>query len=404
MTRYRFTTTGSLTDQSFTRTTKSRTCPTSSNWSTSLDTTYGGRKYLKEVWDVKTPRFQSLLECGKFLPLNPFTIRTSVDEILSMTFDHGRWFNPGQCAANPGRKIREIFGPYTRNRPWSLSIPDVPDGTKSAVVNAAVAEARNAVWDVLTDIAELRETIALFRSSAQTVFGLSTRLAETASRIARQTRKRPLKVFAELWLQYRYGWQPVVYSLQNAVETMNRDVPKWKKGRGYQEISDTLIDVEPFSGPSYAGEWSETLEFTQKVRGWAAAELMWQDNYRIDPLVTGYEVIPFSFIVDWFVDVGSWLEAISPFASGSTLGSCLSIQTSSKRMMFEHIWDTNTTESYGDGDSTGKIREEVVEEYIRLPYGTSLPGWNPRINLPRAVDAVALIIALASGTYRNLRI
>lgn len=408
--RVRTTTDGSLTSNAYVRTTLSRSC--TSGWTTTTSTSYGGEMTIKTVRDVVTPGFQSLLKCGKFLPLNPFEITTVKKQKLPCYFDHKRYAKASHCPSDPGRVIRDIFGPVSDPYPdWKIKLPEVPEAVITAVVNGAVADARSGVYDILTDIAEFGKTISLFRD---TVYGVLTARRRVIDYVARQLRmnkklrpKDVADIVTQKWLEYRYGWTPAYLSMKDAIEAFTTANRSFAKGRARQNLSDVLTDFSSRTYSSWAEEDTETLSYEIAVRGWAAAEFSFQDRVRVDPLVTGYEIIPFSFVLDWLVQVGTWIEAVSPFAAGKDLGACASIRTSSTRELWRTWRDIDTSSSTGDGLSTGLVARETVESYVRFAAEPSFPGWNPRINLPRLTDAASLFYQIALSrqeSWKRLRI
>jgi hypothetical protein len=53
-------------------------------------------------------------------------------------------------------------------------------------------------------------------------------------------------------------------------------------------------------------------------------EALANDLAFIDPLTTLWEIVPYSFIVDWFVNIGDLVKAYSPFVSGNLLHGVIS--------------------------------------------------------------------------------
>lgn len=246
--------------------------------------------------------------------------------------------------------------------------------------------------------------MSLFRKTVSVV-GQS---ADSAIRVALRVKaKGPLAVaraFASAWLQYRYGWMPVLYSLSDALKALGLSEHHWEEGRAQQDISDTATNYQYEYTDDADRIFTETLVYTQSIRGWAASELKFQNAFGFDPLRTGYELLTFSFVLDWLIQVGTYLEAISPFAAGTTLGSCYSIKT-------EAEW--NIRYSYQGKTSGGLYRNRSWDillttyklvSYERFARAPSLPGWNPRINLPRIADALALILGLSDRVRTRLRI
>lgn len=363
----------------------------------------GGRYEFKEISDVEVPRFQSLLKCGKFLPLNPCVINTVVVDLIPFDGDNIRRYRTG-CT---GHVSRTVIGPKAipADSTILVEIPSVPDEVCQAMVNQAVARARTATWDVLTDFAEAEKTIAMFVNAVNRVKAVGIRAAVKAVRRSRKKKvDEVVRDFGNLWLEYRYGWMPAIFSLQSAVEAFNkRNPPPFEKGRSSTTLQHNLSKV--WNGSETGTEWTRTQIVTveQTVRGWAAAEMAFQSNFGFDPIRTAWEVTPFSFVVDWLVDIGSWIESWSPFSPGRTLGSCLSLKQTIELSTSVDWRAVDASSSFGSGAWSGTLAVRREEKYTRLPYQPSLPGWNPRLTTPRLLDAIALAMGIRPAVLTRLR-
>lgn len=370
-----------------------------------LSTTNNGSVTHKLIEDVPTPGFRALLKCGNFLPLNPVTIRTTTTEYMAHLFDHRRIWASGPCSGNVASTTPGLVS-LDDGFPFSFEVPRPDDNVIRAVVNSAVADSRNHAWDVLTDAAELRETIHLFRSTAAALNTSAGKAVDKALKLAFRGPIAVSKAFASAWLQYRYGWMPLAYSLQDAVKALSASQQKFAIGRGTLSESDVFVLTSDASNCEVAAFTTETLTYERSYRGWASSQINWQNRYGFDPIKTAWELVPFSFVMDWFIQVGTWIEAFSPFAAGTLLGSMASIKTNSVYEVRRDIDARYCAVSNTNG--TGSLHEVVyrqsVEDYVRFPYPPSLPSWNPRVNLPRMTDAISLAIGISTNTRRRLRV
>lgn len=126
------------------------------------------------------------------------------------------------------------------------------------------------------------------------------------------------------WLEYKYGWMPLLMDVQNAAEFFaqqcvgrptrfsvkasekaSREDFKVAKYTSYG--SPTALDAET------SEEVSATYEY--KVKIWCeltnhtASEL--QQLGLANPALIAWELVPFSFVFDWFISVGNYLEGLT---------------------------------------------------------------------------------------------
>lgn len=405
--RTRQTVTGTFSDIQK-RETRSRLCSTSAPWSAWSTINQAGAGYVttKTVQDLVTPGFNSLLKRGKLLPLNPFVVET-VQDIREHGSSDGFKKARSCSAVSDTFQVRGTGLSTVVNGYGLLPIPTVPDAVITAVSNGAVAAARSAVWDTLTFMGEFRETQEMFRHTAGRFTHFGTRAANAARRA--KSRNGIITSFNQYWLEYRYGWSPAIRDLQSAIAAFNKRRVDFERGRSSQtiDISDEqYYTAHPDTETDHYVR--QTIDGTQVVRGWAACSTMGidgsQQRFGLDPLVTAYELVTFSFVLDWFIQVGTWIQAVSPFQPGKLLGVCASIRTDVTRTVDvdASLHDSPTQFAHGGGN-LGRWTQ-TISRYERFISETDLPGWNPRITPVRIIDAVALALSTKLKVLTRLRI
>lgn len=131
--------------------------------------------------------------------------------------------------------------------------------------------------------------------------------------------------FSQKWLEFSYGW-----------------VPLYNDMYGSLVAADKALAKEPFrlTPAVKQAHYGETISYSVKAGGGpyddAKADLIEQIhvkqvmkiacNVRVDnpalatvqsvgltnPALVAWELVPFSFVIDWFLPIGSWLTAIAP--------------------------------------------------------------------------------------------
>lgn len=208
----------------------------------------------------------------------------------------------------------------------------------------ALARAQTDAWDALTFAAE-------FRSTLETVIGLRSRclrlfdrlISTVASRAKRTSKGVDIaKLVSEVWLELRYAWRPLIYDiedineaiqrLQAGVETPLRRAYDTEKAHSEKSSStaSTTITVGAAGSLGYAGyairqDSTSSVEISlhSSVGVWVTTRVATM----ADPLVTAWELIPYSFVLDWFISVGDMLAAFSPFATGHLAYATLGVKT-----------------------------------------------------------------------------
>jgi hypothetical protein len=111
--------------------------------------------------------------------------------------------------------------------------------------------------------------------------------------------------------------------------------------------------------------------------------------------LTAWELVPFSFVVDWFVNIGDWLEALTPKLGIKILSEGYTVKR--KLLSLRTVSWTKQTVSGNSYDASGSFLKSVDEcerlNVYRVPYIDilyTIPPVNIKINVKRAIDAIAL--------------
>lgn len=219
---------------------------------------------------------------------------------------------------------------WTNVNTSGLTSPSMPN--KAVVLQSALAKANTDSWDLLTFAAEFSKTSEMVRRAGQRTLHRAEVVAEAIAKKYRRT-ERSLDLFSNVWLEARYGWRPLMYDLGAAQEAIIKLQEHTAKRRRYyatdsneSEASLSSLVNQAFTkwNPSYSSSSSNLplgyqLTLSRKaikktVRAGLAVDLIGQNIYMSDPLVTAWEIIPFSFVADWFITVGDAIAAHSPFA------------------------------------------------------------------------------------------
>jgi hypothetical protein len=118
----------------------------------------------------------------------------------------------------------------------------------------------------------------------------------------------PTKDLSGLWLEYHFGWAPLVDDIQNAVKVLGSNPPSQLvvgRGRHFVHRNDVRGNYQ----------WSENSNYSVKARVQAFVTIsnanLAQANQMglLNPASVAWELVPFSFIVDWFIPIGKFLES-----------------------------------------------------------------------------------------------
>lgn len=239
-------------------------------------------------------------------------------------------------------------------------------------VQEAAAKIYSDGFDGLTFIAELHKVNKLFK------------------RFVQKFRKLTPDELTKWWLEGRYGWRIMLFDIEEINELITKidgDRTRYKKRSGE---SGTYKDVKLFTTEAGPGVfvYSHVDEIAWSIRGSIVADIQPPD-VAINPIATAWELITFSFVIDWIIDIGRWLEAMSFLLLQSDYSAARGLQ---------FTWNTVTeVNSFTPTDiySTGTVtyRAECRKVFTRrLPTSVSkLPSFGLNLNVLKLIDIIALI-------------
>lgn len=321
----------------------------------------------------------------------------------------------------------------------------VPDDIKTQTVMSVLSEANAASVDILTAMAEMPETVRsalagckqvlnMVRDAKRREFSILergkrarvdyeqhlaesrrlfaerrflaahnkralARLAIEEERKSKQLKndlKKTLKAIADavssVWLNFRYNIMPNVYLIEGVVKALDEIDVLYKR---FSDSSELNIDVTQRSG------WNITLEIPvtfrcfikrmyEKLNGYSRLLKEFSANIAR----TLWELVPLSFVVDWFINVGNLMSTLlgGTQHSGFQEAATISLKVNST-VNFTHIV------------SGASVAAEIKGYERRVINPSSYCGlfWSPDLNPDREKDAAALSWQIFIRNFTFLR-
>ncbi len=130
------------------------------------------------------------------------------------------------------------------------------------------------------------------------------------------SRRHMSKRSANRWLEYQYGWLPLLGDIHSTAQILRDIVEVESKVKSVQRSKTYLVDDHYQKDPGFADHWTGSVKYRVGLKVEVESTLLGAANSLgiLNPLEIAWDVVPYSFIVDWFYPVGDTLGALSASA------------------------------------------------------------------------------------------
>ena len=368
--------------------------------------------------------------------------------------DHTLWVapTPYQAEVSQTKAGYGILRNGASGQEWAGNIrdfgyPDHYNGAPdtSTVISDAIFKLRAKIKDQDVNfgaaIAEGRQSIQMIADAASAVaksftalkhgdFGSAARALQLEySRELKRRMKNPRKRYrgetigaqthdlANRWLELQFGWKPLLGDIDGAARKLANDATAnptrhrfkvstraWKPYRPrinteqleWTTPDDPVVDNHAQMNKGRIGvQMIAYWGFKNRVAAEAARSGL------IDPLSVIWEVVPFSFIVDWVYPVGKVLDSISATAGKEFISGTMTTFTKLSAKRVGELLRYPEGQSWIDTTNTHlkytKMDRVVLTDFPAL----ELPHLKNPLSVTHALDALALLAGATQGIGRR---
>lgn len=187
---------------------------------------------------------------------------------------------------------------------------------------------------------------------------------------------------ANKWLEVQYGWKPLLQDISGSVEEVNANLnrPHYRKVsiRATNEARNERHVLLP-------GGAKATAVDTDKVTISAKAIILGESLsvQRLgftNPAALAWELLPYSFVIDWLIPIGDWLNGLDALVG---VQQCYGTVTRKRKYI-----STSTVGGYYLRRQYGRT------VFDSLPGSNAYPRWKPSVGFGRVANALALLSQL----------
>jgi len=312
----------------------------------------------------------------------------------------------------------------------SLSVPsqaEIDSGLSAGVseVWARIADAPLSAWVIAGELDETIDTIIwIYRNVLLGVKRAFARLPKEVLRRWKAEREggltQSVKSFHDarnFWLQLRFGVRPLVYDLLGCLKAIERLHTKSRQRFGYRaKISEVTAE-------STVRYWTQ-LPVTVGISTTRVIKLEVRTGILIEPVFAkqniatligvgevvkgAWDLLPYSFVLDWFCNVGTVITAWSPNVLARPLASWGVVDVVDERTRDVAVGTSTLLGDYlgwpqveGGIECDGGYALERLTSQRRVPEPPRavVPTWRFRLSALNLVDLLGLVPNIARLRY-----
>jgi hypothetical protein len=215
--------------------------------------------------------------------------------------------------------------------------------------------------------------------------------------LTREAAKKGSKSAANSWLEWYYGWRQLISDINGIAKTASKlrnpsSIVFKKKTDSWSDSNSTILP-----GVVYPNGENYDLQFFTDYRvdcsGSYSAVMDYGRSFYLSP-VTVWELIPYSFVVDWFISIGQSIQAGLATLASSQRSSCVGIRVHASQ--HGNVVNTRFSAPLSEFTCSGSFRSEGTLLW-RIPTGVSV---SPMLNFHLSRERIASAIALAVQRLR----
>lgn len=357
---------------------------------------------------LRTPGFGSLKK--QRLPVNPHTVDLSSTEHPPCFFGS---FNITTGSAS-GEMTR-----WAKYYPGA-ALPTHLVSSEAIALKRLLENADQERQNLAETVATMGQTVDMIRGNLDRIIGTLRELrrgnpigaaralwGNANPRYRRRRRRTAAEDTASNWLELQYGWKPLIDDIHWGLQKLSKEdlsesqiVRTASSARKKQKVETSVGTVANTQGQKGGSIKVETHSMTRFVVYWKMSDpflaLLAQAGFT-NPVSLAWELIPFSFVFDWFLPLGPYFEQLSAWEGLVFLGG--------SKTQFTRQWTDSAVNYFYTSPFNANVRvwgagsyqnEWVVLNRSKL---SSFPG--PVLHPPKAglssFSHIANALALLQG-------
>lgn len=345
----------------------------------------------RKTWQKFTPNFNRRKAAGELIPYTKFTQYEASNYIQTG--------GSGSCTYTSGGYANwsNGFGPWNSDPlSWESEVNDIvaPQVLEDPAkyIQSAASSIYSSGMDASTTLAELHKTVRMFKQLGAGLVIVALKNARLRKQLAKMSPREYAAKAASIWLEIRYGWRILLYDVQNLDDALNSfDAKRETFTARSGSTTNQVVHVYDNSYENGTRIVSDIVYYDVDVgvRGSVAAQIQ-PSRFSFNAAVTAWELVPFSFIVDWFISVGQWIASLSflTISRKHTAASGYQLRCIRHHEYRVTIPPGSTLSSVDEDFDAVAVVKTVHRAPSKIAY---LPSVNLKLDFKKVLDLLALL-------------
>jgi hypothetical protein len=359
--------------------------------------------------------------------------RPPIASVVTYHYDNGYEFSYSPSLWSPGFELGSKTDSVRRKKPSVLWANPTPNGTHvrykslrtpvswyepfygngsfirytdmdpgSYTPNGYIGLNPNPDWQTKLRLAikdqkvNLAQTLAEYGQAQKMFVSNATTIAESLRALRRGDYKKVFKTLklppkqlrgtiSNRWLELQYGWMPLLQDLHGTVEELQASFARPRTRKINVRATAEEREIRDHQGwiPALQryGKTDSYAKTTVKVVAYLRQESLTSSRLGFtNPVNLAWELLPYSFVIDWFIPIGDWLNSLD--AAIGLDGIIGTVTTKTKYI---------STNDYGGQYYLYETYHRAVLDGIP---DAPLPRWSPSLGWKQVANALALLSQL----------
>jgi hypothetical protein len=280
----------------------------------------------------------------------------------------------------------------------SNAAPPITNNDINNLINKLYSEVEGSSFNLAVTLGQTEETIDGIANGANRIYQFGRHLRrgnalDAIKALGANPKSHPVPIkpgtigkdLSSTWLDYRYGWEPLLGDVYDAAQLLAKQLqfPQQKRYRKrvFHEATSDASSVLSFYSYLAQNRYQICARITEDA---SVPQLTGLSN----PLAIAWELMPYSFVFDWFLPVGDYLSARG---AASTLTGKFCITESSRlriRGIKNSVRQVDVAGDFYVNCSVTRTPMNSLNGLVPLP---NLVPFGQALSWKRAVSAIALV-------------